>query len=1334
MTEPRLLHGFLDVAVRSHGSRTAIDVPPGRGRSTRQVLTYAELARRSDVVAALLGPVVHGECVVAILVGRGNADLYAAQIGTMKSGAAYVCIDPEFPDEHMRFLLDDSRAVALLTDSDHAARVAQLQRPAVRVIDVAALDRPTSTQTAHTSPPWLTPTSLAYVIYTSGTTGRPKGVAIEHGAISNLVASDIGEFGLTPEDRVAQGSSPAYDSSVEEEWLAFAAGATAVVMDDDAARLGPDLPAWLRDERITVLCPTPTLLRSTGCLNPEAELPDLRFVYAGGEALPQDLADRWAPGRRFVNGYGPTECSVTSLRGPVRRGERVTIGQPVQGHVAWVVDAALEEVADGEPGELCIGGAGLARGYVDRPDLTAERFPVHPRLGRIYRTGDLVRRDGSGDFHYLGRLDAQVKVRGHRIELGEIEARLAQCSGVREAACRVQAHGAGDDASQCLAAHVVPSDPASPPQIDALRAELLRTLPTHMVPDRYRVADQLPRTAGGKLDRRSLPDIAAAPRARGDAPAPCDAIDSRIAESFRIALSLAESPSLRDDFFLDLGGNSLRAAVAVSAMRLDPATSAITVRDVYEARTVSALADLARSRSAARETTAAATAPARTPTTTTHPILVTIAQAVVLAVMGSAAAILTYLLAFDVLPRLVADLGIVPLLVVWPALHLVGLATYACVTVVVTAIVKRMVVGRYRPLRVPVWSWFHLRHWVVRQFASLIPWTFLADTVFLNAALRLLGARIGRRVHIHRGADIARGGWDLLEIGDDATVGEDAALRLVDLDDGHLVIGPVTLGPGSTLDIRSSVSAHAVVGANAYLTPLSWLAPAAVIASGARWDGVPARPAGAAHDPPPIPATSTRLPPAAHGLLTILVRHARLTVPYALCSAALAWVCARWLELDDAVVVGWFSAPHATPLGLVVSVSVLSAVVPLAVLAAALFLRLTGTVRPGVIDRWSPAYLRVLVKTDAVRAAGEVLSGTLFWPIWLRLAGMRIGSKCEISTITDVVPELNEIGAETFLADGIYLGGPRVHRGSVTLARTRLGRSTFLGNHVVIPAGTQLPDRVLLGVCTVADDAIVREGTDWFGHPPMALPRREVVASDRRLTLDPSPLRWATRLFWEAARFLLPVAPAAALVAWWSALAEASATLSPGVFLFVAVPCVGAAVAAAMCALVLVMKWALLGRVRPGSHALWSCWCSRWDFHYVAWQAYARPLLARLDGTLLLAWYLRAMGSKIGRRVVLGDGFAHVVDPDMLRVEDGATVACLFQAHSFEDRVLKIDHVDLRRGCSVGSGAVVFYGADIGADARVAPHSVVMKHEHLAAGRSYVGSPIVSADDGEPAA
>lgn len=1310
---PALLHAFFARSARRWPDRVAVEVPPGRDRPGRRQVSYAELDRLSGLTAELLHPHVTPDSVVALLLPRDSERLWAAQLGVLKAGAAYACIDPAFPEGQVADILRDSEAVALLTDSAGAGRVAGLA--AIPVIDVAAPERTPAGHPPVPAAPWLGPDSLAYLIYTSGTSGRPKGVEIRHGGIANLVASDLAEFGLGPGDRVAQGSSAAYDSSVEETWLALAAGATLVVMDDEAVRLGPDLVPWLRRERITVLCPPPTLLRTTGCREPHRDLPDLKLVYVGGEALSRDVADVWSVGLRLENGYGPTECAVTCLRTRILPGEAVTIGSPVPGMRAWVLDEQLEEVHEGLRGELCMGGPGLARGYRKRPEITAEKFIEHPRLGRIYRTGDLVHRGADGRFTYHGRIDAQVKLRGYRIELEAIEARLAECPGVREAACTVQ----GEEPRRSLVAFVVAEAPQAPPGEEALKAALAAVLPTYMVPSAIAFLPALPKSIGGKLDRGRLPLVQAAAGNGAGADPPEGALQRAIAAAFRQALPGTGAISSRDDFFTDLGGDSLSAAMVVSHLREDAATADLAVRDIYEARTVAALA----LRVAAAEPSGAERADgAPVPGRQGWPRLVTCLQSLWLLLGLCVGAPAAYLVVFQVLPRFVRGLGLVPLLLLSPLLLLAGAALYGLATTAFAVAVKVLVIGRYRAGRFPAWSAYHLRHWIVAQSARLIPWRLLEGTGFQIAVLRALGARIGRRVHIHRGVNLTAGGWDLLEIGDDVSLGLDAALRLVDLEDGQLVVGPVRLGSGSALEVRAGLGPHASLGAEAVLGALSSLPAGGFVPGGQRWEGVPARCCAPVQPPPPLTIASRELSPAGYSA-ALLGSRALLAFLLALPGEALLVLAALAHGLDAE---GVLTLLYGTPLdgrGLLLAALLVLLSGPVTVAGMALACRAMGRVKEGVAPRWSLFYLRVWLKSGLVNSAGTWLSGTLFWPAWLRLAGMRIGPGCEISTILDVVPELVEIGSDSFFADGIYLGGPRIARGRVQLGAVSVGTNTFLGNHVVIPPGGKLPEDVLVGVSTVAQDSQIRLGTSWFGHPPFELPRREIVACDRALTHEPSFVRYWNRVFWEGLRFALPLVPLGVFAAWVRALALAEAALSPRTFLLAATPLAFLLSSLAFPAAVLGLKWLLLGRVRPGVHPLWSCWCSRWDFLYVAWAMFARGVLGALEGTLLLNAYLRAMGMRIGRGVLLGPGFAQVVDPDMLGFGDGATVSALFQAHTFEDRVLKLDRVEIRAGATVAAGVVVLYGADIGEGTRVAPHSIVMKRETLLPGRRYEGCP-----------
>ena len=1323
---PRLLHEIFRRTALRWPERVALEIPPGSERPARHSLTYSELEAASDQLAAWIAPQVNADSVVALAIPRTDPWLFIGQLAVLKAGAAYTCLDAAFPDGQVAEILCDAASTLLLTDEAGVARAARAGWSGVHPIIPGTLARNDTMLVPRVS---VEPQHLAYLIYTSGTTGRPKGVMIEHRSVVNLVDSDLEAFRLTPSDRVAQGSSAAYDSSVEELWLAWAAGAAAVVMDDEAARLGPDLVPWLQRERISVLCPPPTLLRTTGCDRPWEALPDLRLLYVGGEALPQDVADRWGRGCQLVNGYGPTECTVTSVRGPIRPGDPITIGRPVRGVVAWILDDALQPVPDGAEGELCLGGVALARGYRNLPEVTAEKFPTLHGLGRIYRTGDLVVRGPDGILTCLGRVDAQVKIRGYRIELEAIEARLSECEGVRAAACAVR----GDTGAERLVAFVVPVDASVAMEPARLQRWLGAVLPPYMVPGIFVAIESLPRSVGGKIQRRALPevrDLAGAvwldpegePNAGRTAESPVErALAGACAQALRRE-SGAVLP-VDADFFSGLGGDSLTAALWISRLRELPETASLTVRDIYECRTIAALAQRAATGAGSSETGDAAIAGGGEDVTAGQRLFATCLQAASIAVNLVVLSALLYVTAFWVLPWLVAVLGWVPLVLGFPGLMFLVLCVYTPISIALAVGFKRLLIGRYRPGREPVWGSFYLRHWTVLQMVRRVPWGFLEGTELLNMALRALGARIGKRVHIHRGVDLFRGGWDLLEIGDDVTLSEEASIRLVELEARQLVMGPVVLEAGCTLATRAGVGGETRVGTGAVLTPLSSLARGASIPAGERWDGIPARRVGEALPAPAVTESGPVLSPLSHAVAMLLVRLATswiLALPLEL--AALAF--AHWSGVDAEAALDWMESPHLSVRGVLAATATFLAPVPLSLLLEAALCRALGRVEAGVMSRYGWSYLRVWTKTGLVQSAGNWLYGTLFWPWWLRWAGARLGEDVEISTIIDVVPEMLEIGSKSFLADGLYLGGPRIHQGTVTVAPIRLGERTFLGNGAVVPAGELLPPDLLLGVLTVGEARTCRPGSAWFGHPAFELPRREVLEVDVHLTHRPSVLRRVNRLFWEGLRFLIPFVPAAVVPLWCGMLAWLGAGRGFWGMLWIAAPVATAVAGMAPCVFVIALKWLLLGRVRPGVHPLWSCWASRWDFVCLAWSLLARDVIGVLDGTLMQAWFLRCLGVTVGRGVVLGPGFAQdIPDPDMLHLGDGATVDGFFQAHTFEDRVLKIDHVFIGAGATIGTNAVLLYGADIGAGSRVEPHSVVMKRERLLPGSVYEGCP-----------
>lgn len=1303
ITEMVTLDSFFMGAAERWPDEIALDIPPDGENRHRVTFTYAEMRNKAlELASVFQARGVMSNDIVGILLPRTNPFAFVAQIAVNLLGAAYVSIDPVFPEGHVERIIADAQPKAILTDTERGTVLLRLTLGSMSMINCDHFGPATVDLVL---PAVRDPAALAYLIYTSGTTGLPKGVMITHKGICNLITSDLTYFDIGPTDRCAQGSSHSYDSSVEEIWMAWSTGAVVVVMDDSVARLGPDLIPWLQHERVTVLCPPPTLLRTTGCDDPHLALPDVRILYVGGEPLPQDIVDLWAPGRRLVNGYGPTECSVTALRTDVCVGDAIVVGRPVAGLSAYLLDETLTEVPSGMHGELCLGGPGLALGYRNRPDLTQEKFIEHADLGRLYRTGDLARERPDGMIDCLGRIDAQIKLRGYRIELEAIEAELLRCPGIREAACHVQ----GSSGREELAAWLVLNTSIEAIDLLEIRATLSIHLPFYMVPSRFGVLSTLPRTTGGKLKRDALPDNA--PPLAGikkRVTLPSSDLEQRLVTAIGTILGIPESDvSVDDDFFMDLGGTSLLAAKCVSLLRKDSLTASITVRAIYESRNVSAIArDLEPG-----DTPQIDAANVVQKAYKQYPLWVSMGQLLWIFLEAVIAAYAAARGAQDVVPWSLERFGLGATLLLAPLVGLIGTGIWTGISVVRAIILKWLLVGVYKQGDIPIWGWMGLRYWIVAHTIRQIPWGNLEGSVLCTVVLRGLGARIGKNVHFHRGSLPLEGGWDLLEVGDDVNIGQDACIQIIDRVSGGFVTRPVTLAHGVCVSVRGTVAGSVIMGEWSLLGPLSALSSGTVVPPFTRWDGVPAVQMATlnAASAPSEPTLSEAKTMVIKVTLTSLLGTLE-SFPFVACLC----LAGLYLGLDESVLLAHLAgsdAPHTVfILGLA---SILA--VPFTLLIEALMARWMGHIQPGCIPLRSLRYVRVWIATSLVASASRWLSGSLFWPIWLRIAGLKMGSNCEVSTLVDLVPRMVMIDSDTFCADGIYLGCPEIRGGTVTLGAVHIQRDSFFGNHAVIAPGSALPPDILVGICTVASPTEITQGSSWFGLPSFELPRREILDVDRSLTHSPDFARYMTRLFWESLRFAVPALPTI-LWAMWLGKVQG---LNDIVGFFLA----GITLPGTVMVLLLVLKWLLLGRVRPGVHPLWSCWCSRWDYLYVLWSAWALPALVVFEGTLWLNVYLRLMGMKIGHRVALSGGFSQVVDPDMITIEDDATVAAIFQAHTFEDRVLKIDRVHIGRGVTMGHGTVPLYGAVMGEGSVVTANSVVMKEEVLLADRIYSGAP-----------
>ncbi|MFN7945817.1 MAG: amino acid adenylation domain-containing protein [Blastocatellia bacterium] len=604
-------------------------------QSGPHALTYRELNERASQLAAHLRRMgVERESLVGVCLER-SPELIIALLAVFKAGGAYLPLDPHYPADRLAFMLADSQAGIVITQSDLKSAIAHLQSE----IELLCLDTDWPLIAQHPTDDVIAevqPEQAAYVIYTSGSTGQPKGVLVEQRALANYVQAASAKFRLRAADRVLQFASISFDAAAEEIWPCLAQGATLVLRDDEMLASAAGFLARCAQWGITLLdLPTAYWHEVVAeAARTELKLPaSLQLVIIGGErALPervrqwQQLVQTQQREVRLLNTYGPTEATIVATwweADAEAEWREVPIGEPVANATAWVLDREQAAVPVGVTGELCLGGAGLARGYLNRPELTAERFIAwqsevgsrkseagkqmtddRGRMGdgsetafslsadyrlptadyRLYRTGDLVRRRADGQLEYVGRVDEQVKLRGFRIEPGEIEAALRTHREVKDAVVMVRADAAGH---KRLVAYVVPMQ--ANPAVNDLREHLQQTLPDYMVPAIYVFLDALPLNVSGKVDRRALPEPEEHSAPLAAEALPRTATEQKLAEIWQQVLGLRQI-SVNDSFFA-LGGDSILSIQVIARARA--AGLHLTPKQLFEHPTISALAAVA---------------------------------------------------------------------------------------------------------------------------------------------------------------------------------------------------------------------------------------------------------------------------------------------------------------------------------------------------------------------------------------------------------------------------------------------------------------------------------------------------------------------------------------------------------------------------------------------------------------------------------------------------------------------------------------------------------------------------------------------------------------------
>ncbi len=1262
---------------------------------------------------------------VALLLDK-SFDTYVVLLAVQKLHAAYVPLDKSFPNERISFILEDAGVRAIVSQNAFREKISGLAYTKVFVDDDAAQIDKHSTERLKSPKSKRAPDQLSYIIYTSGTTGNPKGVAIDHASICNFVRVAAETYGIRKGDRVYQGMTIAFDFSVEELWVPLIAGATLVPASPGTNLIGEDLADYLRDNRITVMCCVPTLLATI-----ESDLPDLRILLVSGEACPHNLVERWhSKDRNILNAYGPTEATVTATLTELYPNKPVTIGKALPTYTIVILDETESKlVEEGGTGEIGIAGIGLARGYLNREELTAEKFipdfvglPDNPSK-RIYRSGDLGRFNDDGEIEYFGRIDTQVKIRGYRIELTEIESLILQNPTVAQAVVNPFEVAPGHLE---LVAYCSPKSETTDIDREQIIASLREQLPPYMVPAYLERLDVIPMSTSNKADRKCLPPPTG-PRCQVSGPkqAPRTETERLVAAALAETLKLPDV-SIDDHFFDDLGAHSLLMARFCSAIRDRISAASVSMRDVYANPTVEKLAGMLATQVLPSDTTGADTTvndetPGVIPSRLHYFACGGLQLATYIAL--SAGLIVAIVAGVQWAHEVISDPYQLYQRVLVCMLGLTAAFAFAPV------MAKWLLVGRWKSGAIRIWSLNYFRFWFVKLLYDNSPAHLFTGTPLYNMWLRLLGARIGRHAVIMSKAPVTT---DLYSVGNGSIIRENTVTlgyraRNNVLETGSISIGSdAYVGTGSHLDIETAIED------GGQLAHSSTLQQGQKIDAGKRCHGTPAEETTTDFDTvDPMRCSSLRRWTYA-GLLAsadLLLASIPIVLLFYSYNVLHSYSDAETLNYDNLFAV----ITSLAPMGLWLSFLIYTGLFMLGFM----FLRVVPPLlhcllqaeRTYVLFGFHYIVQRLIQFSTNWSYMNVIFGDSSCIPKYLELAGWNIapgkqtGSNFGLDQVHDN-PYLCHVGANSMVSDGIVMSNIKLSATSFALDDVNIGADNYLGNAIVMPAGNRTGNNVLIGTKTMVPvDGPVRENTGLLGSPAFEIPRlteldRQNVAGD-----DPETVRrnLARKNRWNLATM------GSIFMAHWLASFVTVFVMFVAILYFDRYGIASIFAGSFAITAFIITYLALLDRASLGFDRLQAQTVTMYDpsflVHERHWKFCSQPLSMLFHGTPFRNLLSRALGVRVGK-MVFDDG-ANLYDKTLLDIGDYCNLnkACILQAHSLEEGLFKSDTVRIGNHCTIGADAFVHYGVEMGDRSTLQPNAFLMKGETVPEGQTWQGNP-----------